>query len=266
MKKMYTWTKDDFEAKLEGKGMVITRYKRRDGGNAVIPATIGGKSVTGIGKDAFPGYEGPASIEIPGSVTAIGEGAFSYNSNLKAILVSPENRQYQDRDGVLFTKDGRTLVLYPAGRGETAYTIPDSVTSIGDWAFHGCDSLKAIRVSPKNRQYQDRDGVLFTKDGKTLHSYPAGKTRAAYTIPSSVTSIGDAAFCGCTSLTVVTIPNSVTSIGVRAFEGCTGLTAVTIPDSVTSIGEWAFARCTSLATVAISSSITIIGNFISSGK
>jgi hypothetical protein len=66
------------------------------------------------------------------------------------------------------------------------------------------------------------------------------------TIPNSVTSIGNYAFSGCSSLTSVTVPSSVTSIGDYAFYGCKSLTGITIPESITSIGSSAFSGCTSL--------------------
>ena len=78
-------------------------------------------------------------------------------------------------------------------------------------------------------------------------------------IPNSVTSIGDAAFYGCSGLNSVTIPNSVTSIGGHAFCSCSGLTSVTIPNSVTSIGDWAFQDCSGLTSVTIPNSVTSIG-------
>ena len=81
------------------------------------------------------------------------------------------------------------------------------------------------------------------------------------TIPNSVTSIGDAAFGGCSSLTSVTIPNSVTSIGDYAFNNCTSLTSVTIPNSVKSIGFLAFYNCSSLTSVTIGESVTSIGDY-----
>ena len=84
---------------------------------------------------------------------------------------------------------------------------------------------------------------MFDRSQTTLIQYPAGKA-GTYTIPNSVTSIGDAAFSGCTSLTSVTIPDSVTSIGDVAFYHCHSLTNITIPASVTNIGDYAFLTAT----------------------
>ncbi|MBR1922203.1 MAG: leucine-rich repeat domain-containing protein, partial [Paludibacteraceae bacterium] len=143
----------------------------------------------------------------------------------------------------------------------TSVTIPNSVTSIGDGydAFYGCSSLTSINVASDNSNYCSVDGVLFNKDKTTLIQYPGGK-QGAYTIPNSVTSIGESAFYNCSSITSVTIPNSVTSIGERAFYECTSLTSVTIGNSVTSIGYQAFAFCTGLTSVTIGNSVTSIGD------
>jgi uncharacterized repeat protein (TIGR02543 family) len=103
-------------------------------------------------------------------------------------------------------------------------------------------------VSESNTAYSSVEGVLFNKNQTTLAAYPAGKT-GSYAIPSSVTSIGDYAFSGCSGLTSVTIPSSVTSIDSRAFYSCSGLTSVTIPSSVTSIGNYAFYGCDGLTSV-----------------
>jgi len=113
-------------------------------------------------------------------------------------------------------------------------------------------------VDSQNPAYSSVDGVLFNKNRTVLIQYPIGKQEKSYTIPSSVTTIGDRAFA-VTSLTSVTIPSSVTSIGDRAFFKCTSLTNITIPSGVTSIGEGAFNWCTSLTSITISSSVISIG-------
>ena len=101
--------------------------------------------------------------------------------------------------------------------------IPDSVTSIGDYAFSGCSSLTSITVDKNNTAYKDIDGNLYTKDGKTLLQYAIGKTDVHFTIPNNVSDIGDFAFYECPTLTSVTIPDSVTSIGDYAFMNCSSL-------------------------------------------
>ena len=140
----------------------------------------------------------------------------------------------------------------------TSVTIPNTVTSIGNQAFDGCTGLTSIDVASDNSNYCSVDGVLFNKDKTTLVVFPGGK-QGAYTIPNSVTSIGDHAFFCCYRLTSVTISNSVTSIGRYAFYRCTGLTSVTIPNSVTSIGDMAFGSCSGLTSVTIPNSVTSIG-------
>jgi hypothetical protein len=108
--------------------------------------------------------------------------------------------------------------------------------------------LESIIVGDGIINYSSEGGVLFNKDKTSLIQYPGGK-QGSYTIPTSVTSIGDGAFSGCTGLTSVTIPNSVTSIGDFAFLSCTGLTSVTIPNSVTSVGMRASLGCSVLGRV-----------------
>ena len=137
-------------------------------------------SVTSIGDLAFSECRGLTSVTIPNSVTSIGSGAFSDCSSLTSVTIP----------------NSVTSIGYMAFAGcysLTSVTIPNSVTSIGDRAFRDCSSLTSV------------------------------------TIPNSVTSIGMGAFAGCSSLTSVTIPNSVTSIGDYAFYGCSSLTAIYVP-------------------------------------
>ncbi len=101
------------------------------------------------------------------------------------------------------------------------------------------------------------DGKSVTSIGE--YAFCNCTSFTSITIPDSVTSIGNDAFNGCTSLTSITIPSSVTSIRTRTFKGCANLTSITIPDSVTSIGWSAFGDCASLTSITIPDSVTSIG-------
>jgi len=142
----------------------------------------------------------------------------------------------------------------------TNVTIGNSVTNIGYRAFDSCTSLSAITVAATNSVYSSVAGVLFNKSQTTLIQCPGGKA-GSYTIPNTVTNIGDRAFYYCSSLSSVTISNSVTSIGDYAFSSCGSLSSVTIGNSVTNIGSNTFQGCTRLTSVTIGNSVTSIGNY-----
>ena len=134
------------------------------------------------------------------------------------------------------------------------------VTSIGDGAFSWCWRLTTIEVGEGNVNFTEVNGVLFNAEKTVLHTYPAGKKGANYTIPHGVTSIGISAFTNSQFLTSITIPDSVNTIGERAFSDCRSLTSITIPDSVTSIGRKAFSYCTNLTSITIPDNVTSIGS------
>ena len=212
-----------------------------------IPEKINGKSVTSIGDCAFRYCTSLKSITIPNRVMEIGSSAFSGCSSLTSITIPNSVTEI----GVYAFKGCTSL---------TSITIPNSVTNIGDSTFWGCSSLTAIYVAVDNKNYTSVNGILFNKDKTALICYPAGKTDKSYNITNSVTSIGDYAFNGCSSLTSVTIPNSVTEIGGSAFVGCASLKSITMPNSVTSIGDMAFYKCSSLTSITIPDSVTSIGS------
>ena len=223
-------------------------------GNIIIPesTTYNGTtySVTSIGDAAFLGCSGLTSVTIPNSVTSIGIYAFYNCSRLTS--VTSGNSVTTSGLWAFYNCSGLTSVTIPNSvtsigefafhrcSGLTSMTIPNSVTSIGVGAFEGCSGLTSVTVDKNNGTYDSRDNCNAIIETSTNKLIVGCKNT---TIPNSVTSIGEYAFCECSGLTSMTIPNSVTSIGKNAFRGCSGLTSVTIPNSVTSIGKYAFEDC-----------------------
>ena len=214
--------------------------------SSVIPSD---GSVTSIGESAFSGCSGLTSITIPNSVRSIGQSAFS------------------------------------GCHGLTSITIPESVKSIGESAFSGCSGLTSITVDENNKRYYSTGNCIIKRaerklivgckssiipaDGsvtsivKGAFSGCSGLT--SITIPESVKSIGESAFMFCKGLTSITIPNGVTSIVKGAFMLCKGLTSINIPNSVTYIGDYAFSECSGLTSITIPNGVTSIGESAFSG-
>ena len=297
-----TWTLNETTGELvisgEGKmnGFFVVLGSSAWGNySGLIKSVTIDNGVTTIGDFAFVYCDRLTSIEIPASVTTIGNLVFGGCTSLTSINVDADNTAYKSIEGNLHSKDGKTLVQYAIGKTDTAFAIPDSVTTIGDYAFYGCDSLTS---------------VTFGED-------------------SQLTTIGAAAFAACTSLTSIVIPSSVTtisslytSLGLNTFSSCYALAEVynysslnitkgsssyghvayyaldvyttseqsklstdengfvihtdgnvktlvryigaaseiTIPNSITAIGVGAFYNCDSLTSVVIPDSVTAIGN------
>jgi len=205
-------------------------------------------SVTSIGDAAFFDCSGLTEVTIPNSVTSIGGDAFLGCTSLKKVIVEDIAAWCNISFGNSYANPlYYAHHLYSDENTEIKnLVIPNSVTSIGDFAFALCSGLTSVTI-PNS----------VTSIGDCAFDHCSGLT--SVTIPNSVTSIGEDAFYDCSGLTSVTIGNSVTSIGDRAFWGCSGLTKVTIPNSVTSIGEDAFYCCGGLTSVTIPNSVTNIG-------
>ena len=285
----------------DGRGGIVITGRENSIGNLVIPSQIDGKDVTSIGDFAFRYCSGLTSVAMPDSVTNIGSQAFADCTNLAyvtigkgvadlgefswyydtmgideyvfsgwsgliSITVNEDNAYYSSKNGMLLSRDGKTLiqgvngdVVIPDGvtdiggfaflgcSGLTSVAIPNSVTNVMfgygmmGWnyfsAFSDCDNLISISVGSDNAYYSSVNGMLLSNDGKVLVQGINGNVQ----IPDGVEVIEDCAFRGRSKLTSVEIPDSVTSIGYGAFELCQSLTEVTIPNAVTNIWGSAFA-------------------------
>ena len=228
-------------------------------------------SVTTIGEGSFYGCTSLTGITIPDSVTDIGESAFYECENLTSITIPNsvtiiKNDTFANCSNLTsITIPNSVTIIEPSAfrncTSLTSATIPNSVTTIGATAFGGCTSLMRIFVDKDNACYcSDECGVLFNKDKTTLVCVPGGIS-GNYTVPDSVTIIGDYALLCCLNLTNVDIPDSVISIGEGAFNICISLVSITIPDNVTTIADSAFCSCTSLTSITIPKSVTLIGKY-----
>ena len=224
---------DDVTVPLFGNANIVSNTYKNGVGVIMFDS-----AVTSIGESAFAGINNLTSITIPGSVTEIGMNAFIACSSLTSFY-----GKYASKDGRCLVVDGVLNSFAPAGL--TEYTIPNSVTEIGDYAFYNCTSLTSVTI-PNS----------VTSIG--FSAFQSCTALTSVTIPERITEIKSHTFAECSSLTNITIPDSVTEIGIEAFADCTSLTSVTIPNSVTMIGEGAFIACTSLRSVTIPSSVTLI--------
>ena len=199
-------------------------------------------SVNTIYSEAFTGNANLTSIKIPATVTEIGDFALAGISTLEYIDIDTDNEYYASIDGNLYTKDEKSLILYATGKKDGAFTIPDGVTEICDFAFAYCENLLSVVIP---------DSVLSINDSAFFCCFALGEV----SIGSGVTYIGINAFHGCISITEIVIPYGVKRIQYGVFAECTSLASITIPDSVTSIGELAFFLCSSLTSIEIPDSV-----------
>ena len=201
-------------------------------------------SVTSIGQYAFNLCESLTSVTIGSGVTSIGDDAFASCESLASIVVDSNNTVYDSRGNCNAIIETATNTLISGCKNTV---IPNSVTSIGNSAFNECIGLTSATIP---------NGVTSIGDG--AFAYCKGLTSVA--IGNGVTSIGTNAFEGCASLTSVIIGSGVTNIGSSAFAYCEGLTSITIPSGVTSISDGTFYNCISLTSVTIPNSVASIGD------
>ena len=185
---------------------------------------------------------------------AISASAFEYKLDGITYNLSGGNAElisgsYYSGDLVIpasITYNGQTYSVTKIGNNAfnygriTSVIIPNSVTTIGQYAFSSCSKMTTINIPESVTTIDDYAFIYCTNLTSII-------------IPGSVYSIGKQAFGGCSGLTSISFCNGLTTIGEHAFNSCTGLTEVTIPSSVTYIYKNAFNGCTNLTKVVIES-------------
>lgn len=304
------YTSGDFTYKLNDDGSaIITRYS----GSAAaltIPSSLDGHTVKQIGSYAFEKNTTLTSVSIPETVTELKYSAFMDCTSLTAVTIpsgltksgSLGSGAFSGCSALTTVQFGSGLVSIPEalfeGTGLKTITLPESVTSIGPWAFANCTKLEQVSF-PAGLTLIDL-GAFENCTALTAVKLPKRLTKLGYEvfkncsalksvwIPKSLTNNGSGdGFKGCTALTditfetgitkianyqfagspikSITIPGTVTTVGMSAFSDCANLTAIDLPSSVTEIDGYAFEKCTGLTAVTLPKHLRKLGTYAFAG-
>lgn len=215
----------------------ITGY---DGEDEVveIPAYIDGIAVTELSSHSLYNDISGYKLIIPETIKKIGSNALTC-SELTEIEVHPDNEYFCDVDGVLYNKDITVIVYYPEEREELTYTLPSTVTELGEYSFHYGGKLEKITLPDGLKKIGQR-AFYFVDTLKEIN------------LPEGLESIGSNAFIGCSKLTDIIIPDSVTELGYSPFDSCSGLENVYLGSGIQSIEGELFTGCSSLISITVS--------------
>lgn len=236
-------------------------------------------SVEFIGSQAFGFIDSIVEVSVPATVIELGNSVFEGCTHLERIDVDESSSTYCSIDGVLFDKDATVLMIYPSGKPDAFYSVPDSVTtldmlalsgskfqavsigpnvaSIDPYSFDVCLSLVYIDVDSRNPYFVSVDGVLFDKDMRTLVKYPSGSLREDYSVPEGVIEIARNSMSHTEHLQRVVIPDSVKVVGESAFY-YSGISDVEFGSVVEEIDNFAFSVCYRLSSLELPDSLVSI--------
>lgn len=196
----------------------ITKYKGSES-NVLIPSEINGKQVVRIDNFSFYNLNTLESISIPAGISLIPDNAVYDCNNFMSFIVDENNSTFSSLNGVLFSKDKTELEIYPMGKSDVSYSIPNSVTTIMENAFSACTKLKNVEIPSS-----------VTTIVNDAFAYFSNLESVSFQTNSQLQNIGDRAFRNCVGLTSIEIPFSVTSIGQFAFKGCDRLERIFLPE------------------------------------
>lgn len=237
-------------------------------------------NITEIGINSFSNCDSIKTINIGKGLNKIGNLAIYANEKLESIFVDEENGSFSDDNGVLFTKDKSTLMVYPSGKTDVTYQIPNETTKLQAYAFshnpyltnlifgkniitlgnkfvYSCGNLVGIEAG-ENTNYSSIDGNLYSYDKSVFYKYATGKKDLTFIMPKDVTELSDAAFCSCKNLRDIQLSKNLKIVGESAFEE-TDIENISIPSKVTNIANGAFQYCYKLKSTKLPKHVAIDG-------
>ena len=195
------------------------------------------QSLMSIGSGAFDNCTSLISVELPDNAI-ISSNTFKECKNLSDIVISDTNNNYIVKNGILYNKNMTRILCYPAGIKDTEFFVPDTVKTIGDFAFYGTKALESINIP---------DSV--TNIGTDAFGECSGLKEVV--IPDSVTSMGEAVFYKCTSLEKVKLSVNITSPNPAVFQYCSSLKEVVLPESMKFISFFMFSYCKEITNIVL---------------
>ncbi len=265
--------------------VTLTGHSDDLSGEVVIPETIGGKAVTGLGGYLFQDMTEITAVKIPESVTSFGHGIFWGCTALESVNIPNgvtviNSSTFNDCSSLKTVElpENLTSISWSAFSGCSALetiNIPSGITKIENSTFSGCSSLKSIELSENLISIgtwafygcDELKSIELPSGLTSLGTYAFSNCSAleAIKIPNGVTKIEDHTFSSCSSLKSVELPSGLTSIGIGVFYQCSALENIDIPDAVTSVGMYAFENCTSLTGIDIPNSVIKIEDSLFDG-
>ena len=210
-------------------------------------------SLRRIGSRCFAGCAALSALALPEGLCELGEGAFAHCTALTSLCI------HRDLENA---EEMRTHSPFEGCTALAELFLSSSVTR-GDW-IPTAPALTAIRVAKDNPHLTEKDGLLYSRDGRTLLRVPSGK-RGTLVLPRGVTAIAPYALFGCHAITGIALPSTLRTVGEGAFAGCTSLRGLTLPGGLLALGEGAFAGCTALSSLHIPPSLSSLGDDLFAG-
>ncbi len=242
-----------------------------------VPDYIRGYPVVRIDEFAFEWCDAIPEIHIPDTVLEIENGAFRFCLNLEKIVLSEEHPTLCSENGILYTKDKKTLICFPANSSVRTSTLPvelesiaafafwgaqiesislsENITNIGVGAFGCCSSLEYIAIDENNPYYKSEDGVLYNKECTKILCMPNAVVKD---VLDTVDTIGAYSFCGSIQEIEYQFSN-ILIVEEYAFAYCENLISIKFDDALEEIGAGAFLNCYYVTEIDLSDGVSNIG-------